>query len=354
MEPKIAIFTGCFTNKFNIKNTVTNIGWMLERYSLDLVTTTEPSYRTRIDEYYDTVYRGNFSSGRRAEAALAWQYAAHNDPDLILQITRPPTHGLVVGIVSEVHDIPFLYRYSGDRFRSYRYQDGYKKPVSYLVNNVFGRVPPVLADRSIVLGETGRKRLVRRNVPGERIVKIPPSINSKRFQRNDLGEIDFGTDRDVILFIGRFTPQKGSRLLRQTLPRVVERREDLHFVFVGQRDGTEPELSVIRDHVDFVGPVDPGRIPEYLHAADLLIHPSLTEGVPRVILEALSTGTPVLARNVGDVAEATSNLFSSKSEFVSKLTNWERLPVESPERFYRKNVRKKLVNTVEEVIDDSD
>jgi glycosyltransferase involved in cell wall biosynthesis len=73
-------------------------------------------------------------------------------------------------------------------------------------------------------------------------------------------------------------------------------------------------------------------------AADLLIHPSLTEGVPRVLLESLAVNTPVLARDVGDVESVTDNTFRTDDEFIEHLTELEDVALDDITPFTQKNL----------------
>ena len=66
------------------------------------------------------------------------------------------------------------------------------------------------------------------------------------------------------------------------------------------------ELGIAKKIV-FVGRVTHDKVPDYLAAADFLCLPSLREGCPNIVLEALSTGIPVLSSKVGAVPEMLSS-----------------------------------------------
>jgi len=69
---------------------------------------------------------------------------------------------------------------------------------------------------------------------------------------------------------------------------------------------TAADLGVA-DRVRLHGHVTTGRLVEELRAADVLLHSSLSEGVPTVVLEAMSCGVPVVVTGVGGVTEAVTD-----------------------------------------------
>ncbi|WP_404371445.1 glycosyltransferase [Kytococcus sedentarius] len=59
----------------------------------------------------------------------------------------------------------------------------------------------------------------------------------------------------------------------------------------------------VSDLVDFKGPLSRDAVWEELRRSDILVHPSRTEGLPRVVLEAMAQGLPVVATRVGGIPE---------------------------------------------------
>ena len=55
--------------------------------------------------------------------------------------------------------------------------------------------------------------------------------------------------------------------------------------------------------MEFLGQVDHDTIPSYIGVSDILVLPSLSEGMPNVLKEALACGVPVVATEVGGVPE---------------------------------------------------
>ncbi|MGZ7193965.1 MAG: glycosyltransferase [Halobacteriota archaeon] len=129
--------------------------------------------------------------------------------------------------------------------------------------------------------------------------------------------VDFDTYRfsadverrgNVITYIGRLHEEKGVLNLVKAMPQVVDKRDDVHLVMIG--DGhLEGEIRRYVDahaldgRVTLTGWVPHHELPRYLSASKLLVLPSYTEGLPHAMLEAMACGTPVLATPVGAVPQ---------------------------------------------------
>lgn len=66
--------------------------------------------------------------------------------------------------------------------------------------------------------------------------------------------------------------------------------------------------------------VDPPNIMDFFKTTDILIHPSHTEGLPRVYLEAMALGKPVIANAVGGVTDVVIHNFTG---FITDFNNIE-------------------------------
>ncbi len=135
----------------------------------------------------------------------------------------------------------------------------------------------------------------------------PPSPRERAEARLALG---LDPDRFVVLFLGRICKDKGCHILARALESAFRREKSLFGLFAGQ--GKEEDLEEIRQRFPG-GEGSPGallppsqRVLPLLHAADLLVLPSLRENCPLVVLEALSTELPVLASPEGDLPQILS------------------------------------------------
>lgn len=113
-------------------------------------------------------------------------------------------------------------------------------------------------------------------------------------------------DAPVLIFVGSLTPEKRlDRLLRLT-QRVRSQMPQIHLWLIGAGplESTlrqEAASFGITEHVRLLGTQT--NVADYLHAADLFVLTSDTEGIPAVILEAGLSGLAVVATHVGGVPE---------------------------------------------------
>jgi colanic acid/amylovoran biosynthesis glycosyltransferase len=115
---------------------------------------------------------------------------------------------------------------------------------------------------------------------------------------------------DVIQFttVGRLAPEKGQALLISALGQLKRRGREATLVVVG--DGPEKKFLEHHAHhcgvgsaVDFVGWVSAETVADEIRASRAVIIPSLAEGLPVVIMEALALGRPVVSSSVAAVPE---------------------------------------------------
>ena len=152
-----------------------------------------------------------------------------------------------------------------------------------------------------------------------KIVVIPPGVDLERFQPIQQLEAKqrLGIDRNLLLFVGRIEPLKAVDMIVEAIDLIRreqnELAEGLSFMVIGGNlaNPTEPELSRLRqlvktlglDHlVEFLGAKDQALLPLYYAAATAVIVPSDYESFGMVALEAMASGTPVIASEVGGLA----------------------------------------------------
>jgi glycosyltransferase involved in cell wall biosynthesis len=111
-----------------------------------------------------------------------------------------------------------------------------------------------------------------------------------------------------ILFVHHIAPRKGSRELPGIIKHTLANVPIAHFHIVGEGPDREwlqvrcAEFGII-DSVTFYGSLSHEQTAELYKTADVFIMPSRSEGFPRVILEAMRYGLPIVSTDVGCVRE---------------------------------------------------
>lgn len=108
--------------------------------------------------------------------------------------------------------------------------------------------------------------------------------------------------------IGRLCVAKSQTLLVEAVARVVQQGHPMRLVLVGDGEmRADVEASIrehrMQQHVQITGWASEGEVQQHLRSARALVLPSLAEGLPVAIMEAMALGRPVLATYVGGIPE---------------------------------------------------
>ncbi|TSC61342.1 MAG: group 1 glycosyl transferase [Parcubacteria group bacterium Gr01-1014_107] len=155
-----------------------------------------------------------------------------------------------------------------------------------------------------VVSSSIKKKLVERGVAEEKIEVISTAINPKNFEKASSQEVsqirEHYHGKKLVLFVGRLHQVKNLPFLIESFALVKRQLESSCLLVVG--DGPEIEklgllakrLNLEKD-IFFLGPLEHKKIVNFYHAACLLVLPSLSEGLPKVLIEGGLCGLPLLA-----------------------------------------------------------
>jgi glycosyltransferase involved in cell wall biosynthesis len=154
---------------------------------------------------------------------------------------------------------------------------------------------------------TSNNLLKFEKISPNKIVTIMNGIDNSKFditidKENKKNELGIKKDGPVIGLGVRLTEQKGITYLLKAMPEIIRHFPNITLIIAG--DGlleahlkNEAFSLKIDKNTIFAGPrLD---IPELLKLFDLYVLPSLWEGLPIVLLEAMAAGCPIIATNVG-------------------------------------------------------
>ncbi len=171
-----------------------------------------------------------------------------------------------------------------------------------------------LADRFLAVSEGVRTHMIERaGIPPHKISTLPNGVDASDIPKrrvNIRAELSLPEDCPIVATVGRLTRQKGHRYLISAAARIVSSRPDVHFLIIGagpleralRRRAARLKIAA---NVHFLGwREDAWRI---VAGADLFVLPSLWEGMPNALLEAMAAGVPVVATRVSGVSEIVAN-----------------------------------------------
>ncbi len=155
------------------------------------------------------------------------------------------------------------------------------------------------ADVVFSLGGKLTQLLLEKGVKQSKIISIPIGIDES-WLKNTASEKNIPLN---FLFIGRYERRKGIEELNSVINRI-NTKVDFNFEFIGP---IPSQKQIDANNVVYHGAIkDTDKIREIVLRADVLVCPSYSEGMPTVILEAMSCGLAIIASDVGAVSEQVS------------------------------------------------
>ena len=206
------------------------------------------------------------------------------------------------------------------------------------------RVSSGLSHRVLAISTAVAEELVGSGTPTDKIITTPVDVDVRRFAnasadgvRRRLGLDDSDT---LICTVGHAVPVKGWDILLPAFAEVAKRDDSLRLLLIGSTTGSSEihtaaalaEMAAklgIEKRVMFLGMRS--DVPELLHACDLFILPSRSEGQPAALVEAMAAGLPCIGARVGGITDVIQDgdnglLFEREdvdglAECVSRLLN---------------------------------
>ena len=205
--------------------------------------------------------------------------------------------------------------------------------IGVLVKKIY-RKPLVLSTRGVAVSLASKSRLMRpifgfvlRNcdfvtpnnlhhvdsllelgVPKEKIIPVPNGVDIELYKPGNKLELrkrlGVAADKKVVLFVGWFIERKGVDYLVKSFPAVLDLHKDALLYLIGG-GSLKKELRnmanrmSIGEKVIILDHVSPEKVALWMAAADVFVLPSLSEGRPNVVYEAMLSGTPIVATDVG-------------------------------------------------------
>jgi len=237
------------------------------------------------------------------------RYAIKNikpKPDLIhAHFSYPDGFGMI-GLAKK-WNIPLVISALGTIERKVAYEGSYTSRQIIKAMN--------FADKVLSVSEDLKLHIVNLGINENNVIVVPNGVDTEKFKpagkENARKLLNLPLDKNIILFVGALRSIKGVDYLIEAAKNFVDSNTELYLV--GRDDGLKKSLKKmaqdfkITDFIKFIGPVNHEDIPLWISASDILVLPSLSEGRPNVVLEALACEVPVVATDVGGIPELIIN-----------------------------------------------
>jgi len=193
-------------------------------------------------------------------------------------------------------------------------------------------------DHIVVVNPTFIPKLVAYGIPEDRVTYIPNFVSRKEFypvsaEKKQALRDQYGYDQQkfTVLGIGQIQERKGLF----DFIKLARNNPQLQFIWAGgfsfgrMTDGYAALKKVVDDppaNLSFPGIVDRDRLVDYYNLTDLFLLPSFNELFPMSVLEAFSTGTPVLLRDLDLYQAIIAGDYQPAKDYTEMNQQLQRLP----------------------------
>ena len=270
--------------------------------------------------------------------------------------------GFVGARLKEKYGVPFVVTAHGYDIYSLPFIDNeWRNKIEYVLN---------AADRIVTVSRSNQACIMKLNVSTP-VTVIPNGFKSGLFYPRDSSEcrkiLNLPREKKIILTVGNLEPVKGQKYLVDAFKTINSERKDAICAIVGggrlQHALKRQIHSLGLDDIILLAGGKPHEdIPLWMNACDLFVLPSLNEGNPTVMFEALGCGKPFLGTKVGGIPEiiisndyghlvepADSNDLAQKI-LVSLNQAWDSMKIRAyAERYDWDNASREIIRVYEQI-----
>ncbi len=168
------------------------------------------------------------------------------------------------------------------------------------------------ADAIIPVSKFLESEIKNLGIKNKKFFVIPMGANAGRFRpknsRDMRKRLKLPLNKKIILFVGHLVERKGVIYLIRAMKDIIKKESGALCIIIGKgieenklKDAAS-ELG-LESHINFLGQKTNEEVAPYMNACDILALPSLNEGLPVVLCEALASGKPVVATAVAGTPE---------------------------------------------------
>lgn len=234
------------------------------------------------------------SPGRLYTFRLPFRWAKEMQRCCVLRVFQ--ITGVIPAVLARLRwGLPFAVTY-GYRYTEFARTEGHQRRAVILW--LFEQIGLRTAN-AVIVTTPALATHVKRHVAAGRVHLIPNSVDTDRFV-----PAPHLPGKRTPIFVGRLEPQKNLLMLIDALAQV---RPAPHLIVVGDGSQREALISAAARRgvsIEMRGVLPNEALPAALQAADVFVLPSLIEGHPKALLEAMSCGLPCVGLDVPGTRDA--------------------------------------------------
>lgn len=204
--------------------------------------------------------------------------------------------------------------------------------IEYIFDKIITKSIYQKLKKIICVSKSLKNRFLEFGISKKKLIVIPNGVDITKFTAQDRSKFldRFLNDKKEykrIVFVGRLDKQKGVEYLIRAIPQILKIYEKVHFFILGNGN-LEKELKLlakklqIQSHLTFLDFISFKKMPEFYSAADIFCLPSIHEGFPLSIAEALSMGLIIVASAIEGIPES---IIENENGFLIEPTNISQL-----------------------------
>ncbi len=181
------------------------------------------------------------------------------------------------------------------------------KPFISFKSYVLAKIACKMNNKIITVSKSLKKDIISLNVSKQKIIPIYDGIDFSEFSPTGK-ETKADKDKFEIIHASRYSPEKRQDLIIEVCKELRDNNYNFHFTFIGYGALENTLKALIKKYnlekwITMAGFIEHNNVYKYLERADLYIQPSISEGMPKSVFEAMSMELSVVLTKVGGMVE---------------------------------------------------
>ena len=162
-------------------------------------------------------------------------------------------------------------------------------------------------NRVICLTKENLIEIEKLGCASDKLVLVPNAVDTELFSPSN------ETEDGLIVWVGRFVPEKGLNFLIKAAKLVCKEKNNIKFLLIGYGPSRPMIIEMAKKYgllgkfIQIVGPLMHEEIAKILGKATIFVFPSVREGMPLALLEAMSCGLPVVVSDFPGVNDVVTH-----------------------------------------------